>query len=213
MNNKNLAVQNYKIFCSHEGSQYIASEFALEIILTLIEKFNVKSILELGLGIGSISDTVLQYAHTNSHEINYVGTEKNDFCLAALPKNVIDFNRINVYAELSEIANQTFDLIIIDGSDAALHDIVAYCKPHTIIFVEGDRSAQTQTVLELFPKHKYVDIITLSRHKPYAHIDKLQLNAYVGGGKLIFINPTFAMRVFWFQQKIATFIKRKRRNQ
>jgi hypothetical protein len=211
MNNKELAVQNYKIFCSHEGSQYIASEFALEIILNLIQKFNVKSILELGLGIGSISDTVLQYADSNSHEINYVGTEKNDFCLAALPKNVTNFNRIGLYAELSEIANQSFDLIIIDGSDAALHDIVAYCKPHTIIFIEGDRLGQTQTILELFPNHKYVDIITLSRHKPYAHIDKKQVNAYVGGGKLIFINPTFAMNLYWFQQKIATFIKRKRR--
>jgi hypothetical protein len=211
MKNKDLAVQNYKTFCSHEGSQYIASEFALEIILNLIQKFNVKSILELGLGIGSISDTVLQFSTINSHEIQYVGTEKDEFCLAALQKNVTDFNRIGLYPELSAIDQQTFDLIIIDGSDAALNDIVAHCKPHTIIFVEGDRSGQTQTVLELFPNHKYVDLITLNRHKPYAHIDKTHTNSYVGGGKLIFIKPTFAMYLFWFQQKLATFIKRKLR--
>ncbi|MFZ4436028.1 MAG: hypothetical protein ACOYOR_05930 [Flavobacterium psychrophilum] len=211
MKNKDLAVQNYKTFCSHEGSQYIASEFALEIILNLIQKFNVKSILELGLGIGSISDTVLQFSTINSHEIQYVGTEKDEFCLAALQKNVTDSNRIGLYPELSAIDQQTFDLIIIDGSDAALNDIVAHCKPHTIIFVEGDRSGQTQTVLELFPNHKYVDLITLNRHKPYAHIDKTHANSYVGGGKLIFIKPTFAMYLFWFQQKLATFIKRKLR--
>jgi len=59
---KNLAIQNYKRFCEMEGSDCIASEFALETILKIIKIFNVNAILELGLGIGSISDTVLKYS-------------------------------------------------------------------------------------------------------------------------------------------------------
>jgi hypothetical protein len=212
MKNKDLAVANYKTFCSHEGSQFIASEFALEIILDLIVKFNVKSILELGLGIGSISDTVLQFSKINKHEITYFGTEKDEFCLKALKDYVADYDRIELYPELSEIKNQKFDLIIVDGSDNALKDIVDYCKENTIVFVEGDRKGQTQTVLDLFPNHKYVDIITLNRNKPYAHIDEWHANSYVGGGKLIFINPTLAMKLFWMKEKLATFVKRKLRN-
>ena len=211
MKNKDLAVTNYKTFCSHEGSQFIASEFALEIILDLIVKFNVKSILELGLGIGSISDTVLQFSKINKHEISYFGTEKNEFCLKALKDYVADYNRIELYPELSQIKNKKFDLIIIDGSDNALKDIVEYCKENTIVFIEGDRGDQTQTVLELFPKHKYVHIISLNRNKPYAHVDTCHSNSYVGGGKLIFINPTLAMNLFWMKEKLANFVKGKQR--
>ena len=212
MKNKDLAVKNYKTFCSYEGSQFIASEFALEIILDLTANFKVKSILELGLGIGSISDTVLQFSKINNHEITYFGTEKNEFCLQALKENVADYDRIDLYPELNKITNKKFDLIIIDGSDNALKDIVDYCKKSTIVFIEGDRLAQTQTVLELFPHHKYVDIITLNRNKPYAHIEKCHSSSYVGGGKLIFINPTLAMNLFWMKEKLATFAKRKLRN-
>lgn len=60
MKNRDLAVFNCKRFCELDGSDYIASEFALETILKIKKKFNVHTILELGLG--SISDTVLKYA-------------------------------------------------------------------------------------------------------------------------------------------------------
>ena len=54
MNYKKIAKDNYKKFAFIDGNQHIASEYALITILKLIEDFNVKSILEVGLGIGSI---------------------------------------------------------------------------------------------------------------------------------------------------------------
>jgi len=39
MKDSDLAVQNYKRFCGLEGSEYIASEFALETILRVIKIF------------------------------------------------------------------------------------------------------------------------------------------------------------------------------
>lgn len=83
---KKLAVDNYKFFCSLEGSDYIASEFALETLLKLVTVFKIKKILEIGLGIGSISDTILKLEQKNNLKIDYFGTEMNQFCLDALQK-------------------------------------------------------------------------------------------------------------------------------
>jgi spore coat polysaccharide biosynthesis predicted glycosyltransferase SpsG len=208
MSYKNLAIQNYKRFCAIEGSEYIASEFALETILKIIKKFHAKDILELGLGIGSISDTVLKYSNKERLKINYVGTEQNEFCLGALKENVLDYNQIELYNELNQIKDKKFDLIIIDGYEDTLKEVVTFCKKRTIIFIEGDRKGQTETIRQIFPKNKYVNVITLNKNKPYSH-GGFDTNFYVGGGKLIFINPTLKMKLFWFQQKAASFFKNK----
>lgn len=208
MTNKDLATQNYKKFCEFEGSDYIASEFALETILNIINKFKVNTILELGLGIGSISDTVLAYSKNENKKISYVGTEKNEFCLNALKTNVVDYKQIELYAELNQIKNKTFDFIIIDGYDDTLMEIVAFCKKNTIVFIEGDRKGQTETVMRIFPNCKYVNVITLNKNKPHSHGNGI-ITHYVGGGQLVFINPTVKMNLYWFQQKVATFIINK----
>jgi spore coat polysaccharide biosynthesis predicted glycosyltransferase SpsG len=210
MKNKDLVIKNYKRFCELEGSEYIASEFALETILKIIRIFNVQTILELGLGIGSISDTVLQYSKKENKKISYIGTERNEFCLEVLKKNVIGYDQIELYAALNQIKNKKFDLIIIDGYDDTLMGIVDFCKKNTIVFIEGDRKGQTATIRQIFPNNKYVNVITLNKNKPYSHGDG-GASRYVGGGQLIFTDPTFKMKLFWFQQKAATFIKNKAR--
>lgn len=208
MKDKDLAVQNYKRFCELEGSEYIASEFALETILRVIKTFKVNTILELGLGIGSISDTVFKYSKKAHKKIRYVGTEKNEFCLDALKKSVSDYDQIELFSELNQIINKKFDLIIIDGYDDTLKEVVTFCEQSTIIFIEGDRKGQTEIIRQIFPKNKYVNVITLNKNKPYSHGGG-DTSRYVGGGKLIFVNPTLKMKLFWFQQKAATFIKNK----
>lgn len=208
MTEKQLVVQNYKRFCEMEGSEYIASEFALETILKIIRIFDVHSILELGLGIGSISDTVLKHSKLNNRTVSYFGTEKNEFCLEALKKNVSHYDEIELFSELNQIKNKKYDLIIIDGYDDTLKEVVAFCKENTIIFIEGDRKGQTKTIRQIFPKNRYVNVITLNKNKPYSHGGG-DTSRYVGGGKLIFIRPTLKMKLFWFQQKVGTFIKNK----
>jgi spore coat polysaccharide biosynthesis predicted glycosyltransferase SpsG len=208
MKYKELAVGNYKRFCNLDGSDYIASEFALETILKIIGIFNVHDILELGLGIGSISDTVLKYSKKENKLISYFGTEKNQFCLEALKRNVIDYDQIELFAQLNQFQEKKFDLIIIDGYDDTLEEIVAFCKENAIVYIEGDRKGQTDRIRQIFPKNKYVNIITLNKNKPYSHGGG-DTSHYVGGGKLIFTNPTFKMKLFWFQQKVATFIINK----
>jgi spore coat polysaccharide biosynthesis predicted glycosyltransferase SpsG len=208
MGQEDIAITNYKRFCALEGSDYIASEFALSTILRLIKEFNVANILELGLGIGSVSDTILKFSKISNFTIKYVGTEKNEFCLKVLPQNVKDYNKIQIYPELNQIKKKDFDLIIIDGSDDSLKEIEKYCSVNAILFIEGGRDAQTKTILNVFPKCLYVNVITLKKNPFYAH-EKRSVNSYIGGGQLIFINPTFQMKIYWFKEKTKTFIKRK----
>jgi spore coat polysaccharide biosynthesis predicted glycosyltransferase SpsG len=210
MKEKKFAIANYKRFCAFEGSEYIASEFALEIVLKLIKKYNVKHVLEMGLGIGFMADTILQFARENGLDIKYTGTEANEFCLAALKNNVVDYDKIDLQSALKSIKDQKFDLIIIDGYDESLAQIKKYCHDETIIFIEGDRKTQTENILEIFPNAKHVNVITLEKRKEYAH-GAIATTHYVGGGQLIFVDPGMAMKLHWFKEKVATYIKRKRR--
>jgi hypothetical protein len=208
MKPKGIAITNYKRFCTLEGCDYIASEFALETILKLIKKFNVFNILEIGLGIGSVSDTVFKFSKGNDLPIKYVGTENNKFCLEVLPQNVEYYEKINLYSELNHIKSRKFDLIIVDGSDNSIEEIGNYCSKNAIIYVEGGRESQTKTILNVFPKSLFVNVITLKKNPSYAHENR-DVNSYIGGGQLIFVNPTISMRLFWIKEKILTFIKRK----
>jgi hypothetical protein len=208
MNIKKLAIENYKYFCSLEGSDYIASEFALEKLLKIISFFKIKNILEIGMGIGSVSDTILKFKHYNNLNILYDGTENNDFCLSVLPQNVAYFNEVQLYSNLEAITEKKYDLIIIDGSDDHLFALDKLCNKHAILFVEGGRYEQTLKILNMFSKHLYVNVISLNKNPVYAHEGR-SIESYIGGGQLIFINPTFQMRLYWFKEKLATFLKRK----
>jgi len=208
MNIKKLAKQNYKSFCSFEGSDYIASEFALETLLKLVTFFKIKNILEVGLGIGSVADTILKLDQKENLGIDYVGTEMNEFCLNALKKNVFHFEKIQLFSEIKDLPSKKFQLIIIDGSDESLNFIREKIEKSPIFFVEGDRKEQTEKILNLFPDHLYVNVITLQKNPSYAHEGR-DLNSYIGGGQLIFVNPTTAMKIYWLKEKIGTFLKRK----
>lgn len=209
MNKKKLAEDNYKRFCQMEGCEYIASEYALYLILDFIDSFNVNSILELGLGIGSISDTVLRFHKKSVTDITYFGTETNDFCLKALRENVEDFSQIQLFNSLSEIpAEYKFDFIIVDGSDPDLEYIKMYCNERSLIFIEGDRTPQLKLVMSVFPYSRQVSFISLRKNKSYA---TGSTNNFVGGGRLIFTNPNQYMKYYWFKEKAQNFLKRRLR--
>lgn len=209
MSYNKIAVDNYKRFSTIDGNQYIATENALKIILRLAADFNVQSVLEVGLGIGSISDTLFKYAETRNIAMQYVGTEANGFCLNALPKNVQRYEKIALYEDLGKIPHgQKFDLIIVDGGDDSLRSIAAFTKPDTVIFVEGWRGSQVKLIKEVFPSSLHVEIISSEKNPDYG---PFPANQWGGGGQLIFANPTFGRRWYWFVEKVKTFVKRRLR--
>ena len=211
MKKEELAEKNYLRFCKLEGSDYIASEYALKRILNIINFFSIRSILEVGLGIGSISDTVLKYSKRSQVEIKYVGTEANDFCKEMLKSNVEDYDKIDVFESIDHLDSESkFDLIIIDGEENKLEEIKNRCIKDALIFIEGDRAPQTKLIVSYFPKALHVNLISLEKNKPYAH-GVCKPEHYVGGGQLIFTNPTFLMKRFWLQEKFGTYVKRSLR--
>lgn len=205
MNPKEFVRRNYKKFCSLVGNEFIASEFVLLLILKLLEEFKIHSILELGAGIGTIPDTVLIYSRKRNQPLTYSATESNTFCRIALSRNVANYEHLKLYRSLEELpAGERFDLIIIDGKDD-LYRLPNYCKPDSIILIEGDRFDQTETILSIFPKSSYVNVTTLARKKKYAPGEK---DIYQGGARLIFLNPNLKKKIFWLEQKLHTHFMR-----
>ena len=197
--------QLYYSFCEANGNKHIASEYAIEKINGLVDSFRVKSILEVGLGIGSISGIILAL-NRNISDLNYAGTEANDFCLNALDENLNeDYRQLRIYSDLTEIpANIEFDLIIIDGKDQNLRAIKDLISENGTIAIEGDRMMQQGLLQKLFPDHKYVHSISLSKNKEYS---PFPAENWQGGVKIIFINPTVKQSLWWFKEKCFTKIK------
>ncbi len=192
----------YQIFCESEGNQHIASEYAIGKINGLVDKFRVKRILEVGLGIGSISGIIL-VLNRSEPNFDYTGTEANDFCLKALPENLKeDYNRLKIYPNLNVIpSDKKFDLIIIDGKDQNLNAIKELIFENGIIVIEGDRMPQQDSLLELFPDSKYVHCISREKNKSFS---PFLSNQWQGGLKIIFINPTFSQKFWWMRERIYT---------
>lgn len=61
-----MAKDSFRRFSKLEGCQHIANEYAIETILKICRDFKIKSILEVGLGIGAIVDTVQIYYNTQT---------------------------------------------------------------------------------------------------------------------------------------------------
>ncbi|WNM20257.1 class I SAM-dependent methyltransferase [Flavobacterium capsici] len=205
MNINKLAQKTYYKFSFVEGNQHIANEYALKCILRIIEAFNVKDVLEIGIGIGCIADTVLEY----SQNIKYTATEANEFCLNAIKENVSQIKRVELYSNLAEIPEDIFfDLIIIDGTDESLGKLKRLCKNETIIFLEGGRPIQVQILRSFFLKAFYTQMISYNKNPNYGPFSS---EDWCGGGQLIFPNPNFKMKFFYWKERIATYIKRKYR--
>lgn len=205
MDYKITAQNTFKKFSSIDGNQHIAGEYAIETVLKLIDDFRIKSVLELGLGIGSISDAVLNYSKKNNLGIKYFGTEANEFCLDSLKSNVEDYDNIKLFSNFSGInVSEKFDLIIVDGSDSSLNEIDKFCKKDTIIFIEGFRGVQVHTIKEIFPNYLHAEMISIYKNKIYS---PFPADKWSCGGQLIFTNPSFKQKYYWFKEKVNTSLK------
>jgi hypothetical protein len=135
-----LARSIHARFSKFEGSDHIASRFALEHLAALLTERKPRYVLELGAGIGTITELLL------SHPAGITGliaTETQPFCLNALEKNLSNRAdpRLRVVTTPQELAQhrRTVDLIVGDGS---LKDPAetAFAGEGTSVFVEGNRS-------------------------------------------------------------------------
>lgn len=195
-------MQMYQKFCSAEGNQYIASEYAVQKLQELITKFEVKKVLELGLGIGSIVAILLEV----NGGLDYTGTEANSFCLESLPVNLGNtYERLKIYPSLKHIpTDKKFDLVIVDGKDPELPSLKKILSNRGIIVLEGDRLEQQKFLQNLYPRHKMVHAISLRKNKSYS---PFAAEDWQGGLKIIFTNPSEIQYAWWLKEKFLTRLK------
>jgi len=210
MTTDKIAVDAYKYFSSLEGNQHIASEFALKMILKIIAKHKPKAVLELGLGIGSISYSILSFSKMNNQEIVYYGTERNEFCLDALSKYLKEYyTKVKLYSSLSEVPTDIkFDLVIIDGSDENIKKVENCITKNGMIIIEGDRIPQLNILKTIFPKSFYTRVISNYKNPNYGPFSS---ENYSGGLQLIFINPNLKQKIDFWKYKIYTSLNYKKR--
>ncbi len=208
MNLKKFSASQYKLFCKAEGSKHIVSEFALYQILELIERYAVKTVLEVGLGIGTITGSILKYAEKSGDDIYCVGTESNDFCLGQIPSNLgTNYKQLKIFPEVRQIDLLTkFDLIIVDGGEDNLELVKDMLADNGIIVIEGDRSGQEKIIKNSFPKAKFVHLISLKRNGDYS---VKKTGDYQGGLKVLFINPDLNQKIHWVELKLKSAFKNR----
>jgi len=153
MPTKQLAEKYYKYYSELDGDQHIANLYAIQKILDILNIHKPKHILEVGLGIGSVSYSILDYSLKKNIEIEYFRTESNTFCLNALKQNLKNFHsKLNLFKNLSDIdKNDFFYFVIVDGSDVALESISKLISKNGIIFIEGDRKQQQSVFFKFIP--------------------------------------------------------------
>lgn len=204
MNINQFAKFKYLEYSKYDGSQHIASEYALGAILKIIKIFNLKNILEVGLGIGSISNSIIEYFDKN---LNYVGTESNIFCLESLKRNFDAdiYKKISIINSIENLnINYKFDLVIIDGENEKFQVLKKYLIKNAIIVIEGDRMSQVEQINNAFPNARFVHLISIRKNN-ISGVFNAQY--WQGGLKVFFINPTFNQYVFWGIEKIKMKIK------
>ena len=198
----NKIIRIYEKFSSEEGSQHIASEYAILKLQVLIRKFDIKNVLEVGLGIGSIAGSLLEM----NRGLTYSGIEKNRFCLESLPKNLgSNYKRLTIYPNLLSVPTEIeFGLVIIDGKDPDLPAIKKMLSMRGIIVLEGDRLQQQKVLQNFDSRQKMVHAISLRKNKSYS---PFPAEEWQGGLKIIFTNPSRTQYIWWLKEKILTKLK------
>ncbi|GAA4316368.1 hypothetical protein GCM10023115_25430 [Pontixanthobacter gangjinensis] len=202
MSNTEFTKQQYQKFSQAEGSQYIVSEYALNQILKLVQKFKPVNILELGVGIGTISDSILK-RYNSKYQPNVYGIENNSFCLSKIPENLgEDYRKLKLFNSIQGLPeNIKFDFLIIDGKDNDLELLKDKIRDKAIIVVEGDRKDQTDIFKSLFPSSKFVHSITSKRNSVYSNRPK---DHFQGGIKLLFRDPDLKQNFKWLKLKFSS---------
>ena len=133
-----LAKTIHRQFKRKPGSGRIASQVSLYHLSRLISLRKPKVVLEVGSGIGTVSQLVL--AHPAKVQA-LLSIEQEPFCRASLSKNltVQEWQKWVLFHSLSELPkNLRFDLIIFDGNQYD-PSIFQFMGAETAIFVEGKR--------------------------------------------------------------------------
>lgn len=130
-----LAQNIHKRFSRKTGSEHIATKFALAHLSAVLRVNDIRSALEFGAGIGTISYLLLSEL---PDDVKVECTEHSAFCRTQLLHNIPSslYDRLVIHETKTPMLTKQFDLVIVDGSIS--HD-PRYLGVGSICFVEGNR--------------------------------------------------------------------------
>ncbi len=134
-------------YAQKSGAQHIATEFALAYLSALVRIIQPKYVLEIGAGIGTISQLLLDHPNAITH---LTAIEDNPFCIDALRNRFATpfKERFHLITDPTkfEMGEQKFDLVVIDGLlQSKLYDSL---KRDSFCFVEGSRKSTRKVIIE-----------------------------------------------------------------
>jgi protein-L-isoaspartate O-methyltransferase len=138
MPNRKLAKSIFEEFKAKPESGFIASEFAILNLANFLSANAIKSVLEVGAGIGTITKLLLSHP---ARPADVTSTEEVPVCLRELEKNLAGTDKrgwrlVNGITEIGK--DQAFDLVIFDGILDPQYQYDFFQKG-TWCFVEGNR--------------------------------------------------------------------------
>ena len=136
----------HRRFVARPEARYIASREALSHLAAVLRIHDVKSVLEFGAGIGTITYLLLTYPKPDRL---VVSTESLAFCLEQLDINIPTElkSRLTVVSDGSR-PDGLFDLVIIDG-DVPERELDKFLRPGVICLIEGGRQTQHEGLRRL----------------------------------------------------------------
>lgn len=135
-----LAKETFDDFTCRLGARHIATEFALAHLSALLRTKRPATVLEIGAGIGTITQLLLTHPAGVSH---VTSTEDHPFCIEQIEMNIPRDLRprlelIKTTEDLGRL-ERCFDLIVLDG-DVGTADKFRFMDKGSVCFVEGARS-------------------------------------------------------------------------
>jgi tRNA A58 N-methylase Trm61 len=146
-----IAGSVYRMFANKPGSGHIASEYSLAHISAVVRTHHLRSVLEFGAGIGTITYLLLRCLPSDRV---LVSTEHNPYCLEQLRRNVpLEMRNGFSLCDRDEIDGRiSFDLVIVDGKTARVASL-SYLRPGTVCIVDGHREATRKSVQSRLAEH------------------------------------------------------------
>ncbi len=122
-------------FAAQSGSDQIALLVSLRTLLELLNHRSPVEILELGAGIGTISEMLLE---KSSAKITCV--ENNDFCIGVIKKNLRELRNFTLLTDYSGLdAGHSAEFMIIDVNIGiySVKKLVSNSRNLNLVFIEG----------------------------------------------------------------------------
>ena len=145
------------------GAEQIASRISINTNLFLLREKAPREILELGAGIGTITETILANC-----ESRLTSVENNPWCRAQLQKNIAGFRSFTLINEYESLNSETnSDFIIVDVNNGIFNvETLIKNSPHLkTVFIEGHHLAHRINISKMLLRTKRIQKLFDVREK------------------------------------------------